>query len=320
MRRIERLINLIAALLETSRPMTASEIREEIAGYGDQQNFEAFRRAFERDKEALRNMGIPVEVVEIDPLGGEPEGYIIPKSKYYLQDLDLDPDELAALRLVTTAMMTGEEQAEGGLLKLSVGDSGGPWTGARVTWGADVAAEQPLLGPLYSALIDRVPISFTYRAASGEEKQREIETYGLVHRKGNWYLVGRDRARDGIRAFKVSRISGQVKKLEGTYDKPTDFNAAEHLSGEAWEIGSGTKATATVRFDADLDWWVEQNMPQLALKPLDRGGVEVEMPFANLEALISWALGFGEHVEIVSPPEARAAMRDHVASALEPSR
>ena len=315
MRRIERLINLIAALLETSRPMTAEQIRDEIAGYGDQPNFEAFRRAFERDKEALRAMGIPVEVVETDPLGGEAEGYIIPKSKYYLPELDLEPDELAALRLAGQAMITGEEQAEGGLMKLSVDDAGAPWTGARVTWGADVAAEQPLLGPLYSAWMDRVPLSFTYRSAAGEEKKRQVEPYGLVHRKGNWYLVGRDRDRDGIRAFKVSRLSGQLVRLDGSYTIPPGFKASDHLSGEAWEIGNTTE-TATVRFDTDLVWWVEQNMPQLERKEI-ADGVELEMPFANLDALISWALGFGDQVEIVAPPEARAALREHLSSVLE---
>jgi proteasome accessory factor B len=66
MQRIERLLNLIAALLDSARPMTAEEIRSRIAGY-DQANHEAFRRAFERDKDALRGMGIPLEVRSTDP-------------------------------------------------------------------------------------------------------------------------------------------------------------------------------------------------------------------------------------------------------------
>ncbi|MEA2499172.1 MAG: proteasome accessory factor [Actinomycetota bacterium] len=313
MRRIERLINLIAALLETSRPLTADQIRDEIAGYGEQPNFEAFRRAFERDKEALRAMGIPLEVVETDALGGEPEGYIIPKSKYYLPELDLEPDELAALRLAAEAIAGGSEQAEAGVMKLSVDDGGAPWGGARVTWSADVAAEQPLLGPLYSALIDRAPVAFSYRAATGEEKKRELEPYGLVHRKGNWYLVGRDRDRDAIRAFKVSRISGRIEKLEGGYEIPPGFDAKEHLSGEAWEIGPGEKETAVIRFDEPLRWWVEQNMTQLQRREAHDGGLEVDVPFTNTDALISWTLGFGEEIEIVAPAEARAALRDHLA-------
>jgi proteasome accessory factor B len=78
MRRIERLINLIAALLDTRHPMTAEEIRSRIAGY-DQGSHDAFRRAFERDKDSLRHMGIPLELVPTDPFSEVPDGYIIPK-------------------------------------------------------------------------------------------------------------------------------------------------------------------------------------------------------------------------------------------------
>jgi proteasome accessory factor B len=312
MRRIERLINLIAALLETSRPMTAEQIRDEIAGYGDQPNFEAFRRAFERDKESLRAMGIPVEVVDLDVLGGGPEGYIIPKDKYYLPNLDLEPDELTALRLAGSAIMGGGDAPEAGLMKLTVDEPGAQWGGARVMWGADVAAEQPLLGPLYAALMDKSPVGFKYRTSGGDESARKLEPYGLVHRKGNWYLLGRDLDRDAVRAFKVSRITGPLTRSEGTYSVPKDFNAAAHLGGEAWEIGSGETETAVLRFDSSVRWYIEQNFPALTNKDGPDGTLEVEAPFANLDALISWALGFGDEVEILSPPAARAALLQHL--------
>src|SRR3990170_3791186 len=99
MRRIERLINLIAALLDSRRPMTAAEIRERIAGYQNE-NFEAFRRSFERDKAELREMGIPIEVVKDTD---DVDAYTIPPGKYYMPDLDLQPDELAALKLAADA-------------------------------------------------------------------------------------------------------------------------------------------------------------------------------------------------------------------------
>src|SRR5918992_1189633 len=107
-RRIERLINLIAALLESRRPLTAEEIRAEIAGY-DQETHEAFRRAFERDKEALRAMGVPLEVRPTDPFSDQADGYFIDKSSYYLPELDLAPDELAALRLAADSVLGAKE-------------------------------------------------------------------------------------------------------------------------------------------------------------------------------------------------------------------
>src|SRR5688572_25565964 len=171
MRRIERLINLIAALLETRRPLTAEEIRERIAGY-DQSSHEAFRRAFERDKEALRSMGIPLETRALSAFGDDPDGYIIPKDKYYLPELDLEPDELAALRLAAAALVGVGREAESGLLKLSVDAAAESLPSPRVTWGADLNAEQPLLGPLYSAVSERAPITFGYRTSGGDDSTR----------------------------------------------------------------------------------------------------------------------------------------------------
>ena len=62
---IERLLNLLAFLLTAGRPVSADEIRMTVAGY-DQDNDEAFRRMFERDKDLLRNMGIPLELAPTD--------------------------------------------------------------------------------------------------------------------------------------------------------------------------------------------------------------------------------------------------------------
>lgn len=310
MRRIERLINLIAALLETSKPMTADEIRHEIAGY-DSESVDAFRRSFERDKADLRAMGIPIELRPVEELS-EVEGYVIPKSQYYLPQLDLEPDELAALRLAAGSVLGGGEVAESGLMKLSVDAAAESWSGPRVVWGADLAAEQPALAALYPALLERRSVSFAYRTGgAAEARRREVDPYGLVHRRGNWYVVGRDREIDEIRAFKVARIEGAPDLLEDRYDVPEGFRAEHHVAGEAWELGDAP-ATATVRFDPGVRWWAEQNHPDAPRRELPGGAVDVELQVSNVDALVAWAIGLGPGVEIVEPAPARAALLDHL--------
>lgn len=311
MRRIERLINLIAALLETSQPMTADEIRHEIAGY-DAESLDAFRRAFERDKADLRAMGIPIELRPIDPLS-EVEGYVIPKSLYYLPQLDLEPDELAALRLAAESVLGGGDIAESGLMKLSVDAPAESWSGPRVVWGADLAAEQPALATIYPALLERRAVAFGYRSGGASEaREREVDPYGLVHRRGNWYVVGRDRAIDEIRAFKVARIEGAPRLLDESYEVPEGFRAEDHVAGEAWELGNAP-ASATIRFDPGVRWWAEQNHPGAPRREVPGGAVEVELQVSNVDALVAWAIGLGPGVEIVEPASARAAMLDHLA-------
>jgi proteasome accessory factor B len=315
-RRIERLINLIAALLDTTRPLSAEDIRRDVAGY-DQANHEAFRRAFERDKEALRSMGIPIELrqTEVDPFSDQLDGYIIPKDLYYLPEIDLEPDEVAALHVAGEAILGGSEHAEEGLLKLSMGEASSPWSTPRVALGTDIAAEAPALGPLYGALLERVPVTFTYQPARGDSRVRDVEPYGLVHRRGDWYVVGRAPDRDAVRSFKVSRITSAVKRGEGTYEIPEGFDPASHLTGEGFEIGD-EPTTATLRFAAKLAWWPEQNMPEAPRSEGPDGSVDVQVPVGNEQALVSWVLGFGDEVEIMSPGSARAAMSAHLAPLL----
>ena len=313
MRRIERLINLIAALLEAERPMTAEEIRTRIAGY-DRDNHEAFRRIFERDKADLKAMGIPLETRQLDPFGDTPPGYIIPKSRYYLPELDLEPDELAALRIAAGAVLGVEAEAGSGVLKLSMGAVDETADAARLAWNADVAAAQPLLGPLYSAVSERVPISFGYQPAGTDDAgDRTVEPYALVHRRGHWYLVGRDRRSDATRTFKVARITGDVHRDEGTYEVPADFDAHSHLA-VAGLPAEAEGVVATVRFDSSLRWWPEQNLTGAPTKEGPAGSLDVDLPVASFDSLVSFAVWWGSKVEIVGPPDARARMVERLAS------
>lgn len=314
-RRIERLINLIAALLDSSRPMTADDIRESIAGY-DQANFEAFRRAFERDKQDLREMGIPIEVVSAPgDLGDAPDAYTIPKERYYLPDLDLEPDEVAALSVAGGAVLGASDQALSGLMKISMDVAPGSGGGPRVAWGADLAAEQPLLGPVYGALLDRVPVTFSYRSFEGSESERTVEPYAVVHRRGNWYLVGRDAGRGEIRSFRLSRFtSPKIERGKTNYDIPGDFDASDHIAGHAFEIGPDEQEEAVVRFSDRLGWWVEQNFPENSRAANQDGSIDLKVPVANVDAFVSWVIGFGTDARIVSPAGAQQALLDHLGS------
>lgn len=313
MTRIERLINLIIALLETTRPLSAEEINRRVAGYG-QDNYESFRRTFERDKDELRGMGIPIEVRKIDALDEHSDGYVIDKDRYYLPELDLEPDELAALRLARDAVTDGRNEADRGLLKISVDSRAAPVEGPQVAWGDDI--RQPALSAIYAAQLQRTPISFQYQGASGDRTRRTLEPYGLVNRRGHWYVVGNDIDRSDIRAFRISRIHGKVSALDGAYEIPIGFDAQAHLSAEAYAIGDQL-TDALVRFDESLAWWVEQNLSSAARAENADGSVDVTLPVGNLAALVSWILGFGSSVEVIEPPEARAAVVAHLRPLLD---
>nr|MBA3350424.1 WYL domain-containing protein [Actinomycetota bacterium] len=223
-----------------------------------------------------------------------------------------------ALRIAAQAILGGASEAESGLMKLSIDSGGAPAPGARVVWGADLAAEQPSLAAFYSALLDHKPVEFSYRTAEGgEATRRGLHPYGLVHRRGHWYVVGHDRDKDDVRAFKLARVSGPVTRIGGTYTIPPSFDAGEHVGGEAWAIGPGASNATVVRFDASMRWWIEQNMPELPASEGSGGALDVEVPVANVDALVSWIIGFGSEVEILTPDSARRRLINHLAPYLE---
>src|SRR5258705_1287592 len=103
--RLERLLNLTAALLTAARPLTAADILERVPGYPEGQGNKAtFQRQFERDKEALREMGVPLSLVELPGANPPETGYLIRRDDYALRDPGLEVDELAAINLALAAV------------------------------------------------------------------------------------------------------------------------------------------------------------------------------------------------------------------------
>src|SRR5437763_908174 len=159
--KLERLLNLTAALLETPKPLTASEVAARVYGYPEDKT--AFRRTFERDKEDLREMGVPLVISEIPGTDPPESGYRIPKDQYYLRDPGLEPDELAALHLAASTVRLDGIEGAGGLWKLGgqPGDATAAHAGPEVT---PIPVDKRLV-VLWDAANERKPVSFTYRGA-----------------------------------------------------------------------------------------------------------------------------------------------------------
>ncbi len=210
----ERLLNLVICLLAARRFLSREEIRRAVPGYPEVP--EAFERAFERDKDELREMGVPVETGTNSALFDDEPGYRIRRDAYALPEISFTAEELSVLTLAARAWQSGAlaGAASRALLKLQ---AGGPSTvdlGAATSIpGLDprVEGNEAAFGPLWEALAQRRPVRFAYRRR-GEtgEAIRTVEPWGLVARQGRWYLVGHDRDRGERRVFRLSRIPGAV--------------------------------------------------------------------------------------------------------------
>jgi len=297
--RLERITNLVLALLDASRPMSLREIGGAVAGYPSASG--ALRQAFERDKRTLRDNGIPISVERID--GDDQVGYRILPEQYYLPELNLTPEEEAALSFALLAVRLEGGAGRDVLHKLG---ARGPSDVAPVA----VLPSLPALGLLQQAVLDRAPISFAYHG-----RERRVDGYGLVFRGGSWYLVGRDAnvgGSGGLRRFRVDRIENiPVAGRPGSYERPEGFDAATELRYVPFQPSvSGPLESESTEVEISVDARAAEGAIALVSAEAvrgrdDDGSVRLVFAVGDEEAFYSWVLGLGDAVEVLAPDEMR---------------
>lgn len=300
MDRLERMINLIAELKWAERPLSREVLRERV--YEDAPDDAAFRRAFERDKEALRDIGVPIRVMLIDPADPTAgEGYRIFKADYELPDPGLDPDELAAVHLATSAVRFEDASAGEALRKL-----GGVPASATESDGLVSLPGSEHLSVLFGAAAERRTITFSYRS-----DLRTVDPWRVAFRNGRWYVIGFDHDRGSRRSFRLDRFSSAP-----TAGAPQAFEAPRGVNLDApkpWEMGEDDAVATQVLVDADQARFAIQQAGEAAVvERRSDGAVVLELQVASRSAFRSFLFGFLDHAEVLSPPE----LRDHVVAFL----
>jgi proteasome accessory factor B len=302
---LERLLNLVGLLLETSTPLTFEQIRDTLEGYqGD--NIESVKRKFERDKDMLRAYGVPLEMTGTDAWEVE-QGYIIRKDRYYLPEIPFTPEEITALYLAAQGGSEATDAAQG-VRKLLYGAEGGLLTGpAGGPLAADSDADQGRLLAAADAASKRRRLGFGYRTVTGATSDRTVDAYGVVFRGGRWYLVGHDQERDAIRAFRLSRVTSELADAGEGSEPPAGFRAIEHV--EAAPGNDAGLPVARVAFGPAAALLAEGSIPGATRESIrDDGWTVVSLPAADPATLAPLVLGFGPDAEVLEPP----ALRDEI--------
>lgn len=210
--RTERLLNLVICLMATSTAVPRSDIRSRIPGYSDATSDTAFERMFERDKDELRSMGIPVDTVTDH--SGEVVGYRIVEDAYALQPIDFTIAERAAIAVAAQVWSQAAIAPVAGtaLRKLeSIDGTAADWLPADLRGSVQLTASDAALLPLMSAVRHDRVVTFDYRTPTQDDPtRRTVSPWGLRSVSGRWLLVGYDHDRQDQRRFRLSRIEGVV--------------------------------------------------------------------------------------------------------------
>ena len=325
MSRIERLINLSAALLSSERPLRADELRERIAGYPEDKA--SFRRQFERDKDALRELGLPLETIVERRAGEDVIAYRVNADDYYVRDPGLEPDELSALHLASRLVEIEGLDTGSGLWKLNAAaraersrreapalnpvDVDEPTVGPTATLPADER-----LTHLFGLIASGASVRFDYRGES-----RHVQPRRLSFSRAHWYLIGYDLDRADDRSFRLDRMDGALEPDAPQHVPPPSSTRRTGFS-RPWELGpTQGEQTAHVLIDAaQAPWAIRHVGSSSVVERRTDGSVELALTVRNVESFRTFVLGFLHHAEVLSPPSLRAEVVRWLSDACLPGR
>src|ERR687897_514914 len=275
-----RQLSLVAFLMAERRPLTARDVKGNVEGYSEMSD-EAFARRFYSDRAELLALGVPLDS-QRDEFTGE-ELYTLRKERYFLRELSLEDEELAALQTGLYLLEGNFAYAEPLRLALQ-----------------NLALGRPGFEHPPTETADRVEMR-------DEERERTVDPYALLLDGGRWYVIGRDHDREAIRTFRVSRIRGDIRlatRRERDFRLPEDFDVESYRGRANWQIGDIT-GEARIDVAGDTAWWVERVYGRAGRI---EDGVFVT-DYASLAALARWILRQDGRAVPQSPPDLRRTVK-----------
>src|SRR5947199_529463 len=316
-----RQLSLVAFLMAERRLLTARDVKSNVEGYSEMSD-EAFARRFYSDRAELLALGVPLRS-QRDEFTGE-ELYILRSEQYFLPQLELENEELAALQTALYLLEGKFAYAEPlrlALQNLALGRPGfaepPSATALRVeVLDPDYSPEMPgRLAKLEGAISKQRTVKFDYWSISRDEtSERTLNPYALMPDNGLWYVVGHDLERDDIRTFRVSRIRGEIRfatRRERDFRIPRDFDIDQYRGRPPWQIGD-LVGEARIELAGDTAWWVERAFGNAG--ELDDGVFVTD--YSSVPQLASWILRQDGRAIPLEPDE----LRREVAQALRAVR
>lgn len=314
-RKSERLLNLLITLLVARGYVTKQRLREVIPDYFEASSDEAFEKMFERDKDDLRALGVPIEVGGYDPLFEDEAGYRIVRSAFELPEISLEADEAAVIGLAARVwQQAGLASATTDALRKLRAAGVEVDRDALDTVQPQLAADEPAFETFFQAVSERRPVTFGYRSSSAATPAvRRLEPWGIISYRSRWYAVGRDLDRQDQRLFRLSRVVGEVRPTgpPGAFTVPegTDIRA---LTGMLAPETAERTARVLVREHKAVALRHRAGTVVACTQP---GWDRLEVRFGRTETLVDELASYGPDVVVETPEDLRAAVVERLRGA-----
>jgi len=143
--------------------------------------------------------------------------------------------------------------------------------------------------------------------------QRNVDPYYILHKNGAWYFIGHCHERQEPRIFALSRVV-TVELTETGFTLPADFDKEKYLGDSFDLMREGQKYHVQLRFSPYQSRWIAERKwhktQQLTWQP--DGSLLLELDVTGLADVQRWVLQYGSEVEVLAPPELRAAIQAEI--------
>ena len=231
----ERLVSLVVALLATDLGLTKDAILSAVEGYRQQRlarvSKDALEKMFERDKETLRSLGIPVQTIGdwADPDDLRNARYRIPAADYALpEDVSFSPAEIALLNLAGGVWSESSLSADARSALRKIRALGGSSAEPIIGYAPRISLHDPSFADVQRGIEQCRQITFSYlKPGDKTARLRRINPLALLDYESRWHLFGIDTEIAEDRTFLLSRIVGKVTVTRRTFDAGLRDGAGE---------------------------------------------------------------------------------------------
>lgn len=166
---------------------------------------------------------------------------------------------------------------------------------------------------LREALIYQYRVRLRYRSGGkGKTSTYRVDPYSLIFHKGGLYLLGFAHNRRGLRTFAAERIIGAEVEKE-RFEIPDEFRPEEQFRS-AFGIVDEAAMPVSVRFSPTVAHTVRDRIwhPSQRIESMPDGSVILSFEAGGRMEIVSWLLSFGEHAEVLAPPDLREEMMSKI--------
>lgn len=306
----ERLLNLVICLLYTRQPLSKQRIRDAVEPYRAAESVEAFERMFERDKDELRALGIPLRAEQVDAWFDDEIGYRIDRREYALPDISFEADEITVLGLAARtwqqASLAGSASAA--LRKLQATDVA-PDEDSLVGIEPRLRTQEAAFPAMLDAVLTRTPVRFAYRKPSGESAPRRLQPWAVANWHGRWYVTGHDLDRDAPRVFRLGRVTDDVTACgaAGSYEIPDEHDPLPMIDRTQAE-GPPHEAAVLVRPGS---CHALRRRATSCTPATDEQWDELTLAVGDLDQVADEIAALGAAAVVTTPPDLRDAVVRH---------